>query len=68
MTHPLMQLIPTNRNTRIDNERRLSEENMMADRYPPIVLRTAKVFSWTALSFGFLLIVMVIYAMVFAYR
>jgi hypothetical protein len=41
---------------------------MMADRYPPIVLRTAKVFSWTALSFGFLLIVMVIYAMVFAYR
>ncbi len=43
-------------------------ENMMADPYPPIVLRTVKVFAWIALSFGFLLIVMIIYAMVFAYR
>ena len=43
-------------------------ENMMTDPYPPIVLRTVKVFAWTALSFGFLLIVMIIYAMVFAYR
>ena len=43
-------------------------ENMMADPYPPIVLRTVKVFAWTALSLGFLLIVMIIYAMVFAYR
>ena len=41
---------------------------MMADPYPPIVLRTVKVFAWTALSLGFLLIVMIIYAMVFAYR
>jgi len=26
------------------------------------------VFAWTALSLGFLLVVMIIYAMVFAYR
>lgn len=43
-------------------------ENMMTDPYPPIVLRTVKVFAWTALFFGFMLIVMIIYAMVFAYR
>jgi cytochrome b subunit of formate dehydrogenase len=43
-------------------------EKMMADPYPPIVLRTVKVFAWTALSFGFSLVVMIIYAMVFAYR
>ncbi len=43
-------------------------ENAMADPYPPIVLRTVKIFAWTALSFGFALIVMIIYAMVFAYR
>ncbi len=43
-------------------------EKLMADPYPPIVIRGIKAFAWTALSLGFLLIVMIIYAMVFAYR
>jgi thiosulfate reductase cytochrome b subunit len=43
-------------------------EKLMADPYPPIVLRGIKVFAWTALSLGFILVVMIIYAMVFAYR
>jgi len=43
-------------------------ENYMAEPYPPIVLRAIKVFAWIALSLGFLLVVMIIYAMVFAYR
>ncbi|HLE34044.1 MAG TPA: cytochrome C, partial [Bacteroidota bacterium] len=43
-------------------------ENLMAEPYPDIVLRAVKVFAWTALSLGFLLVVMIIYAMVFAYR
>lgn len=43
-------------------------ENHMAEPYPPIVLRAIKVFAWTALILGFSLVVMIIYAMVFAYR
>ncbi len=43
-------------------------ENLMAEPYPPIVLRAVKVFAWTALALGFTLVVMIIYAMVFAYR
>ena len=43
-------------------------EKLMADPYPPIVLRAVKVFAWMALSLGFILVVMIIYAMVFAYR
>jgi len=43
-------------------------ESLMAEPYPPIVLRAIKVFAWTALIFGFSLVVMIIYAMVFAYR
>ena len=43
-------------------------ESLMAEPYPPNVLRAIKVFAWTALIFGFSLVVMIIYAMVFAYR
>jgi cytochrome b subunit of formate dehydrogenase len=43
------------------------EENL-ADPYPPIVLRAVRIFAWTALTFGFCIIVSITYAMVFAYR
>jgi cytochrome b subunit of formate dehydrogenase len=43
------------------------EENLV-EPYPPIVIRTIKAFAWTALSVGFLIIVWIIYAMIFAYK
>ncbi len=43
-------------------------ESLIADPYPPIVLRTIRAFAWTALALGFTIIVMIIYAMIFAYR
>lgn len=43
-------------------------EKLMIDPYPPIVIRGIKTFAWTALALGFMLIVVIIYAMVFAYR
>ncbi|MBI4427547.1 MAG: cytochrome b/b6 domain-containing protein [Ignavibacteriales bacterium] len=36
--------------------------------YPPVVIKTIKVFGWTALALGFSIILLIIYAMVFAYR
>ncbi|MBI2619237.1 MAG: hypothetical protein HYW57_04085 [Ignavibacteriales bacterium] len=43
-------------------------ESLMAEPYPPIVLRTIRAFAWTALGLGFTIIVMIMYAMIFAYR
>jgi cytochrome b subunit of formate dehydrogenase len=43
-------------------------EELFVVPYPPIVLRAIKIFGWMALSLGFAIIVMIIYAMVFAYQ
>ncbi|MBI5463960.1 MAG: hypothetical protein HY966_03270 [Ignavibacteriales bacterium] len=43
-------------------------DELLAEPYPDIVVRAAKIFGWTALSLGFTIILMIIYAMVFAYR
>jgi len=43
-------------------------EEKLAEPYPPIVLRTIRGFAWAALSVGFVIIVWIIYAMLFAYR
>jgi cytochrome b subunit of formate dehydrogenase len=43
-------------------------EKHLVEPYPPIVVRAVRAFAWTALTVGFLIIVWIIYAMVFAYR
>jgi cytochrome b subunit of formate dehydrogenase len=43
-------------------------EQKLVPAYPPIVIRTIRAFAWTALTAGFLMIVWIVYAMVFAYR
>jgi cytochrome b subunit of formate dehydrogenase len=43
-------------------------EKYFVEPYPPIVIRTIKVFGWTALITGFSIIIWIIYAMIFAYR
>ena len=43
-------------------------ENYLVDPYPPIVIRTIRIFGWTALTIGFGIVVWIIYAMLFAYR
>ena len=40
----------------------------LAEPYPPVVTRTIRVFGWTALTLGFMIVVWIVYAMVFAYR
>jgi cytochrome b subunit of formate dehydrogenase/uncharacterized protein with PIN domain len=40
----------------------------MVEPYPPIVIRTIRVFGWTALTIGFSIVVWILYAMLFAYR
>jgi hypothetical protein len=40
----------------------------LTEPYPAVVIRTIRVFAWTALGIGFSIIVWIIYAMVFAYR
>ncbi len=40
----------------------------MADAYPPVMIRTIRIFGWLALSMGFSIVVWIIYAMVFAYQ
>ena len=42
--------------------------NVTAQPYPPIVIRSIKIFAWTALALGFSMIIWIIYAMIFAYR
>jgi len=43
------------------------EENMDLP-HPPIVVKAIRAFAWTALTLGFLIVVGIIYAMLFAYR
>ena len=43
-------------------------EKHLVETYPPIVIRTIKVFGWTALITGFSIIIVIIYAMIFAYK
>ncbi len=43
-------------------------EEYLAEPQPPIVVKTIRVFAWLALSVGFMVIVWIIYAMLFAYR
>lgn len=40
----------------------------LAEAYPPIVTRTIRAFGWTAVLIGLSTVVMIIYAMLFAYR
>ncbi len=43
-------------------------ERYLVDPYPPIVIRAIRFFAWAALTVGLLMVLMIIYAMVFAYR
>lgn len=43
-------------------------EKYLVEPYQPIVIRTIRLFGWTALSIGFSMVIWIIYAMVFAYR
>ena len=43
-------------------------EKRLVEPYPPIVVRTIRFFAWVALSIGFLIVVAIVYAMLFAYR
>jgi hypothetical protein len=43
------------------------EENLV-EPYSLIVIRTIRVFGWTALTIGFSIVIWIIYAMVFAYQ
>jgi len=43
-------------------------EQYLVEPYPQIVLRTIKIFGWTALCLGFSIVIWIIYAMIFAYK
>jgi len=43
-------------------------EERLVDPYPPIILRAARVFGWTALLTGISIVIWIVYAMLFAYR
>ena len=43
-------------------------EKYFVEPYPPIVIRTIKIFGWTSLILGFSIVIWIIYAMIFAYR
>jgi cytochrome b subunit of formate dehydrogenase len=43
-------------------------EKHLVEPYPEIVVRVIRIFGWTALSIGVSMIVLIIYAMVFAYQ
>jgi hypothetical protein len=43
-------------------------ENHLVEPYPEIVVRGIRIFGWTALTIGVSMIVLIIYAMVFAYQ
>jgi len=43
-------------------------EKHLVEPYPPIVLRAVRAFGYTALTIGFLIVLWIIYAMLFAYR
>jgi hypothetical protein len=40
----------------------------LVEAYPPVVLRTVRVFGWAALALGFGMVIWIVYAMIFAYR
>lgn len=43
-------------------------EKFLVEPYPAIVIRGIRIFAWSALTIGFLMVVWIIYAMIFAYR
>jgi cytochrome b subunit of formate dehydrogenase len=43
-------------------------QGFLVEPYQPIVIRAVRVFGWTALSLGFLIVIGIIYAMLFSYR
>jgi len=43
-------------------------EKSLVKPYPPIVERVIKIFALTALTIGVAIIILIIYAMLFAYR
>jgi cytochrome b subunit of formate dehydrogenase len=43
-------------------------EKYFVDPYPPIVIKTIKIFGWTALTIGLSMVLWIIYAMIFVYR
>ena len=43
-------------------------EQYLVEPYQPIVIKAVRIFGWTALTLGFLIVLGIIYAMLFAYR
>jgi cytochrome b subunit of formate dehydrogenase len=43
-------------------------EKHLVEAYPPIVIRAVRAFGWTALTIGFVIVLWILYAMLFAYR
>ena len=43
-------------------------KDLTVEQYQPVVIKAIKIFGWTALGLGFSIILLIIYAMVFAYR
>jgi cytochrome b subunit of formate dehydrogenase len=43
-------------------------EQNLVEAYPPIVIRAIRLFGWTALAMGFMIVIGIIYAMLFAYQ
>lgn len=43
-------------------------QELVVEEHPPVVVKTMKAFGWTALALGFSIVLLIIYAMVFAYR
>ncbi len=43
-------------------------QNYLVDPYPPIVIRAVRLFAYSALLLGFVIVLWIIYAMLFAYR
>jgi len=43
-------------------------EQYLVDPYPPVVIKAARAFGWTALAIGFSIVLWILYAMIFAYR
>jgi cytochrome b subunit of formate dehydrogenase len=40
----------------------------LVEAYQPVVIRTIRIFAWTALGIGVSMVLLIVYAMVFAYR
>ncbi|PLX26432.1 MAG: hypothetical protein C0600_10865 [Ignavibacteria bacterium] len=43
-------------------------KDYLVEPYPPVVIRAIRVFAWAALATGFMAVIWIIYAMIFAYR